>query len=213
MKQSTTVALMGIAIVAVVSSMGLDGIFATSYSPSQDTTDKTLPATTNMLGHITLVERDSHGNIKSYQQTDNLITNTGVDCTAGDLFSGHTSHSCGVNGTAVFDVIALGTGTGAPAATDTALGTEINANDFGLGASDSRAKATATDSAAASGTTTVTIANTYTSTTSVAGIAEAGVFDSTTEGAGDMLAHQKFASAVSLNSGDSLTVTWTITTT
>ena len=55
--------------------------------------------------------------------------------------------------------------------------------------------------------TQIVLAKTFTSD-GVASITESGLFNSTAVGSGGMLAHKTFA-AVSLTSGDSITVTWT----
>ena len=55
--------------------------------------------------------------------------------------------------------------------------------------------------------TQIVLANTFTST-GTASITESGLFNSTTISSGGMLSHKTF-SAVSLTSGDSITVTWT----
>ena len=55
--------------------------------------------------------------------------------------------------------------------------------------------------------TQIVLAKTFTST-GVASITESGLFNSTTVSSGGMMAHKTF-SAVSLTSGDSITVTWT----
>ena len=57
--------------------------------------------------------------------------------------------------------------------------------------------------------TKIVLAKTFTSGT-VASITESGLFNSTTVSSGGMLSHKTF-SAVSLTSGDSITVTWTFT--
>ena len=126
--------------------------------------------------------------------------------------------------TGAWDVIAIGVGTtsvGTVAAHDlfTGLENECSANDstvtndcgvngdIGL----NRAKATSKSWTNGTGATTtnIVLANTFTST-GTASITESGLFNSTTIGSGGMLAHQTFT-AVSLTSGDSITVTWTFT--
>ena len=75
------------------------------------------------------------------------------------------------------------------------------------------ARATATTKTWTNGSagnpTKIVLAKTFTSGT-VASITESGLFNSTAIGSGGMLAHKTFA-AVSLTSGDSITVTWTFT--
>ena len=134
--------------------------------------------------------------------------------------------------TGAWQVIAIGTGTvghgsnpaspsglGVTATHDvyTGLETECNANaNPGISAclaDAALARATATTktwfNGSAANPTKIVLAKTFTSGT-VASITESGLFNSTTIGSGGMLAHKTFA-AVSLTSGDSITVTWTFT--
>ena len=129
--------------------------------------------------------------------------------------------------TGAWDVIAIGTGAtavGNTAAHDlfTGLETECNAtvndrNDDGVAdavdcpADANLARAVATTKTWQNGTgateTQIEIKKTFTSG-STAAIRESGLFNSTAIGDGGMLSHRTFA-AVSLTSGDSITVTWT----
>jgi hypothetical protein len=127
----------------------------------------------------------------------NLVTNAGLNWLA-DIMSNTSTPS--VN--AQCNYIGLSNGAGTPAAGDTALattvGTEISSNGL------SRAQATY---AHTSNATTYTLAKTFTATGTQA--AQAGaVF--TASSAGTMCFEDTFTQA-SLVSGDTLTVTWTIT--
>ena len=131
--------------------------------------------------------------------------------------------------TGAWDVIAIGVGTtGHGAALDTAathdlyngLQTECTTAASSLGADGNTCladaalkRALATTKTWTNGTggtdTKIVLAKTFTSGT-VASITESGLFNSTAVATGGMLSHKTF-SAVSLTSGDSITVTWTFT--
>jgi len=131
--------------------------------------------------------------------------------------------------TGAWDVIAIGVGTtGHGAALDTAathdlyngLQTECTTAASSLGADGNTCladaalkRALATTKTWTNGTggtdTKIVLAKTFTSGT-IASITESGLFNSTAVGSGGMLSHKTF-SAVSLTSGDSITVTWTFT--
>lgn len=121
------------------------------------------------------------------------LTNTGFAETAG-LFGGVTS--------GIFDYIALGTGTTAAAATDTALETETSATGL--------ARAQATNSRVTTTVTNDTSQSLKTFTNSSGGtvaVTEAGLLDAAA--AGVLADHQVF-SAVNVEDGNSLQVTYQI---
>ena len=131
--------------------------------------------------------------------------------------------------TGAWDVIAIGVGTtGHGAALDTAathdlyngLQTECTTAVSSVGADGNTCLAAldlnrgyATTKTWTNGTggtdTKIVLAKTFTSD-GVASITESGLFNSTAVATGGMLSHKTF-SAVSLTSGDSITVTWTFT--
>ena len=117
---------------------------------------------------------------------------------------GNPGGSLGLNTQAVHDVYS-------------GLETECNALvNIGLNTCDAQAglvRAIATSKSWENGTsdteTQIVLAKTFTSLGSAV-ITESGLFNSTSIGSGGMLAHKTFG-AVSLTSGDSITVTWTFT--
>ncbi len=121
------------------------------------------------------------------------LTNTGFAEAAG-LFGGVTS--------GVFDYIALGTGTTAATATDTALETESSATGLARaqGAS-SRVTTTVTND------TSQTLKTFTNSSGGTVAVTEAGLFDASSGGV--MADHQVF-SAVNVEDGNSLQVTYQI---
>ncbi len=191
---------------------GLIGVLGTSSTPLAigTSTIDGLQDGTGMLGHLTLVATDSDGHIKSYQQTDNLITRRGHNCFAQELFydplAAGGSPTCGGD-PGLFSAIAIGTGTG-QAETDNALNAETGNSGLTPAADPSVTVGDDTDGNGATAQVGVTFTSTFAGATS---ISEAGIFNSTTTGGQtQMLAYQDFT-AISLDNGDSLTVTWTIT--
>jgi len=149
--------------------------------------------------------------------TDNTATALTVDqwYTAGSGPSGTAGST--PNSTATFmilpgglglRVIALSTDTGAPATTDTSLASEITTNGLG------RTIGTVAHTAVSGGTTTTvtstyTVSYTFTATGTESGVQKSALFYSAVASTGTAMFENTFSS-VSLISGDTLAVTWTI---
>ncbi len=226
-----------VAAIAVLS--GAMGLSVTGAFSDLKVAQSTIPASGLLMGHLEVEAFDENGELIAYRQTDNEVVDRGEQCilkmlfaTTGGLTAGttdgrgeyaSTSVCTGVL-TGAWDVIAIGVGTtdvGNVAAHDLFSGLENECsaadstatNDCGGGGDVglNRAKATSKSWTNGTGATTtkIELANTFTST-GTASITESGLFNSTTIASGGMLAHQTFT-AVSLTSGDSITVTWTFT--
>jgi hypothetical protein len=111
MKNNTSIAILGIALAIV------GGMFAANASGliGFKSTDNKAQAGAYMTGHVETILRDADGNIKEYRQSDNLISNTGENCTLRLLFgttqgSGTGTNVCTGALTSPWHVIALGTG-------------------------------------------------------------------------------------------------------
>lgn len=188
-----------LAIVVGVGSVDSVSVFSSGFS---QVADKTNDGGVKMLGHLEMVAKDNSGAIKSYIQTDNIVTNVGKTCVAMRIFgaNGSSNTACGGGITLnsnLFQWIGIGTATQAEAATDSAL--------FGQVGSRGLASAVGLN-----GNTTgpySSIQRTILSN-STSSIAESGLFDASASG--HMFARKTFT-AIPLNSGDSLTVTWRIT--
>ena len=88
----------------------------------------------NMLGHAEIVLKDKDGNIKAYQQSDNVIPINGQDCSADQLFGIITEGGlCAGNTPDQWLFIAVGSD-GVTTATDvdTDLGTELSISRTGV---------------------------------------------------------------------------------
>jgi len=75
----------------------------------------------DMMGHAIVVLKDMDGNIKAYQQTDNIVPLNGQDCAADLIFGTATATFCIDDNAAVFTDIEIGSSTIDPAVTDTSL--------------------------------------------------------------------------------------------
>lgn len=208
MKQSQTVVLSAV-LAITVGMVGINAsygdIFGFDQSPQMATQE-----TQGYLGHIVVKHLDSEGNIISYQQTDNLITDVGKNCGANLLF-GTGFANCTTP--AVFDEIALSTDSGAGfAATDTTLANECDGTpDCGTGLNARQTGTVTADTVSSGGGNAVAqIQSTFTKTAGGAiTINSAGLFDATT--GGNMFAERAFGTGVNMVANDSIQVTWLIT--
>ena len=192
--------------------VGFAAIISVGVFSATNTAEASQEDVPGMMGHIELTVRDSDGIIKEYVQTDNAITDSGINCISENTFGVNSACAAGL-----FTFIGLGTGTTAGA---NALQTPLAAGCLRSDASD----ASAGDAATSAGTTTETVTMTVIfggETATGAGLAdaacdgvaitEAGLFNAVTE-ADQMFAHQSFG-AITLLTADTLTVTWVIAVT
>lgn len=139
-----------------------------------------------VYSNVDIVLRDADGNIKEERHIHNTVPNTGLYGIADQLLA---SPSIGKP-----DYMELGTGT--PAATK--LGSYVT---------DSRtALATKTRNNAV-----VTMTCTFAAGTGTGALTEAGIFNGSTQDAGQMYVSASF-DVVNKAAADSLTITWTLTT-
>ncbi len=214
--EQTKLALSAVMIVAV----GLIGTNFVTYSAmtGQEKFDAILDSNT-IYGHLTVIHSDPDGNVLSYIQTDNLIAKNGKDCIA-ELVFGTTLTACTMFPNKVFDKIALfkdesfpitmnatGLDGGVIGAGNGLLDVDLTNNGLKI--------TTGTVSVNANATNTVgsktDITKTFTAGSGVSGqvVNGAALFSNNEEA---VLAGQTFT-AVSLNTDDTLTITWTITVT
>ena len=237
MNSKTTIIGLVAAIAVLSGAMGLS-VTSGGFSDAK-IAQSTIPATGFLMGQVLIEAHNEDGEIIAYRLGDNEVVDRGEQCILKMLFASSAQTNTGRGEyastnvctgvlTGAWDVIAIGTGgesVGDTAAHDlyTGLQTECNATDNDgnddndvLDAGDcpadaALARATATTKTWQNGTgateTQIEIKKTFTSG-STAAIRESGLFNSTAIGDGGMLSHRTFA-AVSLTSGDSITVTWT----
>ncbi|RDJ32043.1 MAG: hypothetical protein DWQ18_00075 [Crenarchaeota archaeon] len=224
-EQHKTIAVLG-AIVAL--SGVLAGNMALGFFDNDSSSANSLATSGLMTGHVTMTVYDADGNIKAYQQSDNIIVNQGENCAVKTLFgnvTGATGVICGddvTDGPGHFNVIAIGNQT---VGTDTAadgnlkLVNEHNQTNSGF----TRVRDTTPAYTAASGSTAakVVLSNAFTlaadgSAGSSRTVSESGLFNATigasmqaTHNADAMFARQTF-SPITVNAGETLTVEWTV---
>jgi hypothetical protein len=137
-------------------------------------------------GALSVVLTDAQGNVKDTREFKNLVVTTGLNYIVSrmkDATATAMSH------------MELGTGTTAASAGDTALGTAI---------SGSRTALTSTTVSS----NTITYVASFAAGTGTGAVTESGIFNASS--AGTMLCRTVFP-VVNKQSGDSMTVTWTIT--
>ena len=220
MNRNTTYAMFGVTFALVA---GLLGTNLLNVQPSGLVAEDSKSSDGFVLmGHVTTIVKDQNGNIKAYRQGDNAVSATGKNCVTKYLFAaGSTRGNTGSSGTclgaltAPFTAIAVGNGSSVPtiATADYRLGKEMGGNGFDrqLGTFNTWTNST-------TGSATVIIQGTFGPWANVAAasttvIQEAGLFNSTTNNAttGGMFAHSLVTSPPTLNSGDSVTIKYTVT--
>jgi len=138
---------------------------------------------------VHIVARHKDGTVFYDQWVHNLRTNAGINWQYGQM-AGTTAAVC--------TYIALSSDTGTPAATDTSVASEITTGGL------ARANGTASHTANA---TSYTVAYTFTATATQTAVQKAGLLNASSSGT---LCFENTFSAVSMQSGDTLAVTWTI---
>ncbi len=148
-----------------------------------------------VTGHVILQVFDSNGVLKNTIENHNLVVDVGLDEMAQATFG------VGGSGSTDFDFIEIGTGGTAPVAGDTTIETSACA----------RIQDVAPDvNSAISGETSVSVISSFDGGTCAGSIVEAGIFNGIA--GGQMLARSTFGT-VTIGSGDTLNVNYTITIT
>ena len=168
--------------------------FATSFDTSSSIPQ--INDKTTVTGHVILQVFDtSTGELKFKQENHNLVVDGGLDEMAQAIFG------VGGVGSTFFDYIEIGTGTTAPTAGDTTIETSACA----------RIQDASPDvNSSISGQTSVSVISSFDGGTCAGGITEAGVFNGLA--GGQMLARSTFG-VVTIGSGDTLNVNYTVTIT
>lgn len=156
--------------------------------------------TIKAIGQLTIEKLDGITGKTETIVVPNMIVTVGKQYIAGRLLQ---------TPQAAMTCMAIGTGTNAAALGDTALQTEVLAAEYANGTS--RPTLTAPDNPSQAGAI-LTYKCTFGTSTNGAtrAITEAGIFDSTTIGAGNMLARTVFGT-VTKSKLDTITITWTLT--
>jgi len=163
-----------------------------------------------IAGHAEVVLKDTDGNIKAYQQSDNVIVINGQDCAADLLFGfeGTGTGLCdsGEGNEAQFRFIAIGEGTSTETDDNTSLDSELSTLTRTGTLSESAA---ATKGAGGTGAMK-TIVGTFTLTGDTT-VSEVGLFDTTTSNSAEMFSHIYLGTPISAGDGDTITITYKIT--
>lgn len=194
-----------VTIIAALSIVSIGFITASGVTTSMFLTPSanTAQEEGGFMGHIALSVYDSDGNIKMYRQTDNQIMNQGENCVIEVLFGATSAGSQPCGTAATFDKIAVGTGATSVTSADTILSSESARAAGSLGTTTSSSGTGTTSSAQV-------VSHTFTAGAGGLNLRESGLFDSTGTDGGNLFARQTFGT-VPLNSGDTITVDWTIT--
>ena len=218
MKQNTqAIALM--AILAIGS--GIAGFSLASQADSNPAASATgFVVKPMMSGHLQVEVHDADGNLKAVRSADNIITQQGENCALRLLFTDGSVHDAAASSgdcagpfQEPFTYIAVGTGTTQEVGTQYQLVSETN--NLGGNSNFDRKAATTVTWTNSSGTeptqsAQIVIAATFSNAGAGASITEAGLFNSTKVDNTDAMFARKTFAGVTVNDGDSLTVTWTI---
>lgn len=148
-------------------------------------------------GYVTVIKNKGRNNEEIIQiDKPNLLTNSGRDFFHNQVY---TNTSVGTKGG---NAIAVSAEVTNPLATDIVLDGEITTGGL--------ARVQATTLSHSTGTNVTTLENTYTATAIHTNVHKSGLFNQDTIG-GQMTHASEFTADVTLQIGDTLTVTWTLT--
>lgn len=211
------------AILAVAAGLfGVNSIGAFDAQPELSDMEA-LAVDSQFIGHVTAIHKDANGNILSYSQGDNVVTDEGTDCASEILFAkaALSNNNCPVTWTSqiaedtTFNAIQLydeGTPTAATNA-GTPIVTLVTASGLTLVNATTVAGTTAATGGAA---TTITLTHTFTAGGGVSGEGVTGALlrldDSPAVSAENAIfAATPFSGgAVTMDASDTLAVTWTM---
>jgi len=168
--------------------------------PASDVSINYVPL--GIMGHAEVVLKDTDGNIKAYQQSDNVVVINGQDCAADAIFGSKTA-LCSA-GASPFTWIGIGSGTATAVDTNTKLQAAVLTRTGNL----------VLDSPATKGATGTGAMKTIVGTFTLAGpttVAEVGLFDAGPGVGPDMFSRINLASPITAASLDTITITYKIT--
>ena len=226
-----------VAAVAVLS--GAMGLSVTGAFSDLKVAEYVPGAAGMLIGHLEVEAYHADGELFAYRQLDNAVVDDGEQCILKMLFAtsgaggdgtgladgrGEYTSSEGALAsndaaaaadtpctgvlTGAWDIIGIGTGAVAATDTDVVLGGEILLYDGDRNVATTKTWTNGTGGGNAANTQIV-LSKTFTANGGAFGdIAESGLFNSTTPLGSGMLARNVFT-AVTINDGDSITITWT----
>jgi len=189
-----------------------DGTFVLNQADSS-----AMASAAGIMGHIEVIHTDSEGNILSYLQTDNSITNKGVNCTMVMLFGAPVdAEQCnGAQTSGAYDIIAVDSADMSAALdlNSNKTASQIRVNGF-IPVDDSTVTITqvADGTIAAEVDGIARISKTFTATGAQT-VFGASLINSTTTSYG-LFAYKDFGTgggSIALSTNDQLTVNWDIT--
>lgn len=183
--------LAGVFLLAFSIMISLVAKVATSDGPSSESIA--------LKGRVDMMLYDESGALKDERHFDNLIVDSGLEGVASRI----APHAGSINPDSPFNYIALGTGDTAVAATDTELSAELPFGESYSRLQDTEAQYSDTESGKG-----LILSVTFLPGQATGTLQEGAVFNAST--GGDMLARQTF-DEIQKATGDTLTVTWTIT--
>ena len=215
-KSTIIVLVAALAVLSGAMGMSMTGAFSDQNMMTASTSNVAVGL---MSGHLEIVAHHPNGELYAYRQFDNAVVDDGEQCILKMLFgSGQNNQgrgqyagtgACTGDLTGAWDVIAIGTCTSCqtgetydPDDLDVILKTESTANGGQRGL--------ATEKTWTNGTfPQIVMSKTFTATGgNIGAVTESGLFNSTTANKNGMLARNTF-SPVTINTGDSITITWT----
>ena len=156
---------------------------------------KSMEDSMNIKGYVTVIKNAGMDNEEIIcMNKPNLLTNAGRDWMHAQVYTNTAA------GERAAGYIALTTDTTSPAAGDTTLTSEITTG--GLERADASAKTHS------SGTNSTVIQNTFTASATHTAVVKAALFNAASAGT---MAHENTFTSVTLQSSDTLQVTWTVT--
>lgn len=144
-------------------------------------------------GHVYIEARHADGELFYSYDTDNLLTLDGRDFFHAQCYTNTSTGTVGAN------FIAVTTDAGAPATSDTTLATEITTGGLG--------RAVATTITHTNDTNATTLAKTFTASATHTAVQKSGLFNASS---GGIMTHEATFTPVTLNSPDTVVVTWTL---
>ena len=215
-KSTIIVLVAALAVLSGAMGMSMTGAFSDQELMTASTKNVAIGL---MTGHLEIEARNADGELFAYRQTDNEVVDDGEQCILKMLFAtsnsgeaGRGEYASSGNGactgalTGAWDVIGIGTTTTSAADTNVALGNETSTTS---GLERDRATTKTWSNGTGTDATQIVLSKTFTNNSANNhAIAESGLFNSTVIDRNGMLAHKAF-SAVTLATGDSITITWT----
>jgi len=160
-------------------------------------TDKCMKEEPIIKGWVTVIKNAGRPDEQVLcENKPNLLTNAGRDWMIAQVY---TNTSAGTRGSGY---IALTANSTSPAASDTNLAAEITSGGL--------ARADATTKSHTGGTNSTTIQHTFTASATHTNVQKSGLFNNTKDNS-DTMSHENTFTAVTLQSSDTLQVTWTTT--